>query len=73
MKFNIEIPKSNVIDLKEAVLDYKPGHCSPQIRLHALEVYQYIERIECGYLNPEPLKNTIGFKDFALLSKKDEV
>ena len=64
---------AKIINLKEAVLDYKPGHCQPEIRLHALEVYQYLERLECGYLTQEPLQNTINLGDFALLSNKEEV
>lgn len=58
----------NVIDLKEAVRDYKPGKTSAALRLHALEVLLYIETLEANNLKPEIIENNIDFRDLAILS-----
>ncbi len=57
----------NVINLKEAVLDYKPGQASAELRLHALEVLLYIEKLEKEGKKPEIVENNISFCDFAIL------
>ncbi len=59
-----------IINLKEHVLDYKPGDFSPNIlrlRYHALEVLNYIERIECKAVIPEIYVNNVHRGDFALM------
>lgn len=57
----------NVIILKDAVLDYKPGSCNPKIRLHALEVYNFLERLDCGAIVQVKHLNNITFCDFAIV------
>ncbi len=57
-----------VINLKETVLDYKPGSVQHEkLRYHALEVLNYIERIECQAIIPEIQENNVHFGDFALM------
>lgn len=59
-----------IINLKEAVLDYKPGQMDPwsqKNRLHALEVLNYIELIEKQEIVPEIAENNIEMRDFAVL------
>ncbi len=59
------ITVDNVIDLKEAVRDYKPQGCSDFLRYHALEVFVYLENLETL---PEPQENNIVLKDLAVLT-----
>ena len=61
-----------VINLKERVLDYKPGATSEALRYHALEIYSYFERLECGAIKPNKISNNITFCDFALIKIKNE-
>lgn len=61
---------SNIIDLKQAVNNVRPKQLDPEsqkLRYHALEVYDYIHRVELGLVSLEN-KNNISFGDFSILT-----
>ncbi len=59
-----------LIDLKEVCLDYRPGEMNAlKFRLHALRVYNHIERCENLVVNPEKrVYNKIEKGDLAVIN-----
>ena len=64
-----------IIDLKKIVLDYRPGDLRPKyqnLRYHALEVLNYIEKCENFVVNPkEKVYNGINYGDLAVIKNEN--